>query len=109
MIANAQFEIQIVDTHESLETLINVDVDAGTSQFNRTLVGEHRFSPHPRTQEQSSTLSENSEENLVLFTMLAFYIEGHPRQGLRYRGTQFRGLFGNKGEPRSKRRRMFRS
>jgi hypothetical protein len=38
MIANAQFEIQIVDTHESLETLINVDVDAGTSQFNRTLV-----------------------------------------------------------------------
>ena len=71
--------------------------------------GEHRFSPHPRTQEQSSTLSENSEENLVLFTMLAFYIEGHPRQGLRYRGTQFRGLFGNKGEPRSKRRRMFRS
>jgi hypothetical protein len=32
--------------------------------------GEHRFSPHPRTQEQSSTLSENSEENLVFFTML---------------------------------------
>jgi hypothetical protein len=38
MIANAQFEIQIVDTHESLEALINVDVAAGTSQFNRTLV-----------------------------------------------------------------------
>jgi hypothetical protein len=38
MIANAQSEIQIVDTHESLETLINVDVAAGTSQFNRTLV-----------------------------------------------------------------------
>jgi hypothetical protein len=38
MIANAQSKIQIVDTHESLETLINVDVAAGTSQFNRTLV-----------------------------------------------------------------------
>jgi len=38
MIANAQCEIQIVDTHESLETLINVDVAADTSQFNRTLV-----------------------------------------------------------------------
>jgi hypothetical protein len=38
MIANAQDEIQIVDTHESLETLINVGVAAGTSQFNRTLV-----------------------------------------------------------------------
>src|SRR3989338_7703027 len=38
MIANAQYEIQIVDTHESLETLINVGVAAGTSQFNRTLV-----------------------------------------------------------------------
>jgi len=38
MIANAQSEIQIVDTHEALETLINVDVAADTSQFNRTLV-----------------------------------------------------------------------
>jgi hypothetical protein len=38
MIANAQVEIQIVDTHESLETLINVGVAVGTSQFNRTLV-----------------------------------------------------------------------
>jgi len=42
MIANAQSEIQIVDTHESLETLINVDVAAGTSQFNRTLVNNHK-------------------------------------------------------------------
>src|SRR3989338_7068935 len=41
MIANAQSEIQIVDTHESLETLINIDVAAGTSQFNRTLLGRH--------------------------------------------------------------------
>ena len=41
MIANAQSEIQIVDTHESLETLINVDVAAGSSQFNRTLVMQH--------------------------------------------------------------------
>jgi hypothetical protein len=40
MIANAQSEIQIVDTHESLETLINVDAATGTSQFNRTLVNQ---------------------------------------------------------------------
>lgn len=38
MIANAQFEIQIVDIHESLEPLIHIDVAAGTPQFNRTLV-----------------------------------------------------------------------
>jgi len=38
MIANAQSKIQIVDTHESPETLINIDVAASTSQFNRTLV-----------------------------------------------------------------------
>jgi hypothetical protein len=38
MIANAQYEIQIVDTHESLGTLINVGFAAGTPQFNRTLV-----------------------------------------------------------------------
>jgi hypothetical protein len=31
MIANAPSEIQIVDTHESLETLINVDVAVGTA------------------------------------------------------------------------------
>jgi hypothetical protein len=37
-IANEQNEIQIVDTHESLETLVNIDVAAGTSQFNRTLL-----------------------------------------------------------------------
>jgi len=42
MIANAQYEIQIVDTHESLETLINVGVAVGTSQFNRTLVDWNR-------------------------------------------------------------------
>jgi hypothetical protein len=71
--------------------------------------GEHQFSPHPRTQEQSSPLSENSEENLVFFTMLAFYIKGRRQQDFRYRGTQFRGLFRSKGEPRSKRRRMFKS
>jgi len=41
MIANVQSKIQIVDTHESLETLetlVNVDVAAGTPQFNRTAV-----------------------------------------------------------------------
>jgi hypothetical protein len=38
MIANAQYEIQIVDTHGSLETLIDIGVAAGTPQFNRTLV-----------------------------------------------------------------------
>src|SRR3989338_1985327 len=41
MIANAQYEIQIVDTHESLETLIIVGVAVGTSQFNRTLVSSY--------------------------------------------------------------------
>jgi hypothetical protein len=38
MIANVQSKIQIVDTHESLETLVNIDVPVGTNQFNRTLV-----------------------------------------------------------------------
>ena len=38
MIANAYSEIQIVDTHESLETLINIDIAVGMTQFNRTLV-----------------------------------------------------------------------
>ena len=38
MIANAQSKIQIVDTHESLETLINIDIAVGMTQFNRTLV-----------------------------------------------------------------------
>jgi hypothetical protein len=38
MIANVQSKIQIVDTHGLLETLISIDVAAGTSQFNRTLV-----------------------------------------------------------------------
>jgi len=38
MIANVYSKIQIVDTHESLETLINIDIAAGTTQFNRTLV-----------------------------------------------------------------------
>jgi len=31
MIANAQSEIQIVDTHKSLETLVNIDVAVGTT------------------------------------------------------------------------------
>ena len=30
-----------MDTHESPETLINIDVAASTSQFNRTLVKLH--------------------------------------------------------------------
>ncbi|OGT07633.1 MAG: hypothetical protein A3J49_19010 [Gallionellales bacterium RIFCSPHIGHO2_02_FULL_57_16] len=38
MIANAYSKIQIVDTHESLETLINIDIAVGMTQFNRTLV-----------------------------------------------------------------------
>ena len=41
MIANAYSEIQIVDTHESLETLINIDIAVGMAQFNRTLVIFH--------------------------------------------------------------------
>ncbi len=43
MIANVQYEIQIVDTHESLETLVNAGVAVGTSQFNRTLVLRNTF------------------------------------------------------------------
>jgi hypothetical protein len=31
MIANVQSKIQIVDTHESRETLINIDVAVGTA------------------------------------------------------------------------------
>jgi len=31
MIANVQSEIQIVDTHESLETLVDIDVPVGTT------------------------------------------------------------------------------
>jgi hypothetical protein len=38
MIANAQPKIQIVDTHESHGTLINIEVAAASTQFNRTLV-----------------------------------------------------------------------
>jgi ribose 5-phosphate isomerase len=38
MIANAQSKIQIVDTHELLGTLVNIDVPVGMAQFNRTLV-----------------------------------------------------------------------
>ena len=41
MIANVQPKIQIMDTHESLGNLINIDVAVGTSQFNRTLVIKH--------------------------------------------------------------------
>jgi hypothetical protein len=37
-IANVQIEIQIVDTHESLETSINSGFAASTDQFNRTLL-----------------------------------------------------------------------
>jgi len=44
MIANAQAKIQIVDTHESLRTLTNIDFDAHTFQINRTLVSKNR---HP--------------------------------------------------------------
>ena len=33
-----QIKIQIEDTHESLGTLINIDVAVGTIQFNRTLL-----------------------------------------------------------------------
>ncbi|KAF0204941.1 MAG: hypothetical protein FD173_1387, partial [Gallionellaceae bacterium] len=42
MIANAQSEIQIVDTHESLEPLVNTDVAVGTTKLNRTLLISHQ-------------------------------------------------------------------
>ena len=38
MIANVKPKIQIVDTHERLGNLINIDVAVGAAQFNRTLV-----------------------------------------------------------------------
>src|SRR5712692_8728865 len=37
-IANAQSEIQIVDTHESIETRISIGLAAALLQINRTLV-----------------------------------------------------------------------
>jgi len=37
-IANVQIEIQIVDTHESLKTVINNGFTASKTQFNRTLL-----------------------------------------------------------------------
>jgi hypothetical protein len=39
-IANVQSEIQIVDTHESLETRFNIGFYAIMFQFNRTLLTE---------------------------------------------------------------------
>jgi hypothetical protein len=38
IIANEQIRIQIVDTHESLETVPRVGFPAGGGQFNRTLL-----------------------------------------------------------------------
>jgi hypothetical protein len=46
MIANAQSKIQIVDTHELLETLVNIDVPVGMAQFNRTLVNLETKKPY---------------------------------------------------------------
>jgi hypothetical protein len=40
-IANVQIEIQIVDTHESLKTVINNGFTASKTQFNRTLLTKH--------------------------------------------------------------------
>jgi len=37
-IANVQMEIQIVDTHESFKTLIDIGFSAIMPQFNRTLL-----------------------------------------------------------------------
>ncbi len=37
-IANVQIEIQIVDTHESLKTRIDIGFAASIAQFNRTLL-----------------------------------------------------------------------
>jgi hypothetical protein len=37
-VGNFKSEIQIVDTHESLKTLVNIGFAAGESQFNRTLL-----------------------------------------------------------------------
>jgi hypothetical protein len=37
-IANVQIEIQIVDTHESFKTSIDIGLAASMTQFNRTLL-----------------------------------------------------------------------
>jgi hypothetical protein len=42
-IANAQSEIQIVDTHWPSKTRIVIGFEAGVSQFNRTLVIIHKI------------------------------------------------------------------
>src|SRR3989338_8837664 len=73
MIAKAQYEIQIVDTHESLETLIIVGVAVGTSQFNRTLVIFHTDCadginlggtfPYPYIHSRSATAVVSPEES----------------------------------------------
>jgi hypothetical protein len=42
-IANAQSEIQIVDTHWPSKTRIVIGFEAGVSQFNRTLVISHTY------------------------------------------------------------------
>jgi hypothetical protein len=44
IIANEQIRIQIVDTHESLETVPRVGFPAGGGQFNRTLLMEYASS-----------------------------------------------------------------
>jgi hypothetical protein len=37
-VANTKSQIQIVDTHESLKTLVNIGFPASDTQFNRTLL-----------------------------------------------------------------------
>jgi len=44
-IANAQSKIQIVDTHLSFKTTIDIDFPAYMAQFNRTLVGFCGYEP----------------------------------------------------------------
>jgi ADP-L-glycero-D-manno-heptose 6-epimerase len=43
IIANEQIRIQIVDTHESLETVPRVGFPAGGGQFNRTLLRKYMY------------------------------------------------------------------
>jgi hypothetical protein len=48
-VANTKSQIQIVDTHESLKTPVNIGIPASESQFNRTLLCSHKKQPNPDT------------------------------------------------------------
>ena len=54
-VANTKSQIQIVDTHESLKTLVNSGFPASESQFNRTLLGKNIFLQAAVTKDPDAT------------------------------------------------------